>query len=49
MKVRTSVKAGALSSNHSEARATAVGVKTQTSVKAGALSSNHSEARVRRA
>jgi hypothetical protein len=52
MRVKTTVKAGALSSNHNEAAVRAGGLKDQTSIKAGKglcwpITSNHNEAQVR--
>ena len=50
MKLRTNLKAGALSPNHNETQARdtkpATGLRVKTRVKAGALSPNHNETQV---
>jgi hypothetical protein len=44
MKVKTNIKAGALTANHNETLAReAQGLKVRTGVKAGALTANHNE------
>jgi hypothetical protein len=49
MRVKTTVKAGALQPNHNEALVRVRGLKVQTSIKAGhwPISTNHNEALVR--
>jgi len=49
LKIRTNVKAGALTHNHNESqvRDKAPGLKVQTNVKAGSLTHNHNKAQVR--
>ncbi|MBV9122770.1 MAG: hypothetical protein JO112_05405 [Planctomycetes bacterium] len=49
MQVKTSVKAGGISSNHNEAQVRAASLTVKTGVKAGdsSLSANHNEAQVR--
>jgi hypothetical protein len=50
MKLRTNVKAGALSPNHNEVQAGETkqisGLRVKTRIKAGALSPNHNETQV---
>jgi hypothetical protein len=43
MRVKTTVKAGALTTNHNETAVQAGGLKVQTGVKAGSLTSNHNQ------
>jgi hypothetical protein len=48
LKVKTSLKAGALASNHNETltRDSSRGLKVKTSLKAGQLAANHNETMV---
>ena len=48
MKVRTTIKAGAINHNETQVRSRAKGLKVKTNVKAGAWS-NHNETQVRQA
>jgi hypothetical protein len=43
MQVKTSVKAGGLSQNHSETFLRRAGLKVKTNIKAGGLADNHNE------
>ena len=51
MKLRTNLKAGALSNNHNETQIRntkpSTGLRVKTRVKAGALAPNHNETQVR--
>ena len=45
LKIKTSIKAGGISSNHNQTLVR--GLKVRTSIKAGGLSANHNETLVR--